>query len=246
MKIVPAIEATPAARIGVCEPLLITCYIDRATPLVSYEHAPSLEGLLSWAVVHQATKGRMLPEIPTDSAYDLPLPLELAGTFEGLPVWACTPLFPVSRPLVRDTIVETKREQTGRWTATKSGKFTISPSSGRWRSRMIPRPALIGPVLKARCNGDMEAVATLLERVTHIGKRRASGGGLVRLWELERVSEPFQWVKDGRLTRSLPAGLEIELNIPRPKAATQLIGFSPPYWRRCQWREGWPAGTEVS
>lgn len=242
MKLIPS----PAkAGGGAPQSLLITAHIDRSTPVLSYEGAVSLEGLLSWAVVHQATKGRMLPDLPTSEAYDLPVPLLKLATHDGLPLWAATPLLPVSTP-VRDTIVETKREQTGRWTKTKSGKFTISPSTGRWRSRMIPRPALIGPVLQSHCVGCPESIADLLSRVTHIGKRRASGGGLVACWEVEPTEEQWSWVKDGVLTRSLPAGLESSIGIKTPPIATQLIAYSPPFWRRCQWREGWPAGTAVA
>jgi hypothetical protein len=222
-------------------PLRVTAHLAHGVPVIAYD-PPSLDGLLSWAVVHEATGGRMLPELVGGAAYRLPVPLQPIAWVDGLPVWAATPLL-ADGESAEDSVVECKRTQTGRWTRGKGGKFSIDPASGRWRARMIPRPALIADRLASRCVGDGDEIARLLQKVTHIGKRRSSGGGLIERWTVE-TGQPWKWIENGRLTRSAPAELGPRLGLEIGDAPS-LVAWTSPYWHRGLWRDGWPVGTEA-
>lgn len=229
-----------------CEtvPLRVTMIPRSGGRLIQYD-PPAIDGLLAWAVVHEATKGCGLPSLPADSPpYLLPLPLQCLWTSpEGLPLWAATPLSPVDG--ITDSVWETKRPQSGRFTRTKSGRFSLTPQTGRWRERMTPRPAVAATEWIGYCEGDPAEVARLLEMVRAVGKRRAAGFGEVAEWRLEEVST-FELLSGSRLTRSVPAEAAEVLLGTYPLAPAVRIAWTPPYWMHTIYLPGWPTGFSLS
>ena len=66
-------------------------------------------------------------------------------------------------------------------------------------------PAVVAPYWEATCVGNAREIARLLEQIRYAGKRRSVGLGAVHHWEIAAASEGFALVRDGRLTRPLPA-----------------------------------------
>lgn len=221
------------------EPLKVTAWLDTGVPIIAYD-MPALDSLLTWALVHEATKGQLLSGLEPGQAYKLPAPFGLVAECEGLPIWASTKLLPMGIQGM-DTIVECKREQTGRWTKTKTGTLNIDAAAGRWRARMIPRPGILVERLEAHCMGDRREIERLLRKCSHLGKRRAVGYGLVRRWTVE-PAEAWSIVRAGVLTRPLPLQALQQLGL-KSESSTFLLAWTPAYWVRSLWREGLDTGT---
>jgi hypothetical protein len=231
-----------AAAADTYRPVSISVRMVPNARIVHYD-PPTFDGLLSWCVVMEATGGRGLPEAP--SPYDLPIPVATLWREPetGAPLHAATPLLPAGQH-VMDVVTEIKRAQSGRFTLTRSGRFIISPMSGRWRPRRTPRPTLVAAELVATCVGDPAEIARLLALAAAIGKRRAVGFGQVETWQVDQMLSDWSLVADGRLTRSLPETARGLINA-TPVGSPILGAWSPPAWRRDLYRPCWPAGTEV-
>lgn len=224
-------------------PLSVTVRMVPGSRVIHY-NAPTLDGLLSWCVVHEATEGAMLPR-DNHEPYAIPVPIVVLWREleTGAPLHAVTPLV-ATGAAVWDTESEIKRPQDGRFTRSRSGRFSITPSTGRWRARQIRRPALVADTLVATCIGDRAEIARLLERAVAIGKRRASGHGAVQSWEIA-PAEGWQIVRDGRLARPVPEAAR-HLIPGTPHGAPALGAWSLPAWQRALYRPVWVAGTEVA
>lgn len=231
-----------AAAEPTMRPLSVTVRMVPSARIVRYNN-PTLDGLLSWCVVHEATDGAMLPS--SEQPYALPVPLAVLWREPGTdaPLHAVTPLAPVGQH-VTDDETEIKRPQDGRFTLTKSGRFIITPGSGRWRARQIHRPVVVADAWRATCIGDAAEIARLLEGAAAIGKRRASGHGQVASWIIDDAPD-WSLVEGGRLTRSVPEGAR-HLIDGEPVGAPALGAWSPPAWQRALYRSVWWAGTEVA
>jgi hypothetical protein len=117
-----------------------------------------------------------------------------------------------------------------------------NPRNGRWMERRVPRPARAAERWVATAVGDPEEVARLLRGVSHLGKDRARGLGLVRRWRVEPLAG-WGLVAEGRLVRPLPAEAVRLLGGALPAAGTALVGWTMPQWRPALFRPGWWSGT---
>lgn len=210
----------------------------------------NLDNLLARAVVEEATAGRGLPNEP--GAYRLPVPLRCLWRSpgglplpEGLPLWAATPFYPVSEG-VPDVVYWHKRAQSGQFTGTKSGRFSIRPTQGRWMERRVPLPTVVADVWEAWCIGDAQEIARLLRPIAWVGKKRSIGFGEVRQWRFERGGG-FWLVREGRLARSMPA-LALDALLPGQRFAEEPapVGWTPPQWKGSLFEAGWWPGTPAS
>lgn len=220
-------------------PLVVTAHMVPGARVQHYEPL-MLDGILAWAVVHEATQGRGLAAAAEPYRIDLPLSC-LWRSPEGLPLWAASSLTTVG-PSAQDVIIQTKRPQSGRWTKTKSGRLLLTPTAGRWRARQIPRPATVCDAWRGWCEGDPYEVRRLLAMVTHLGKRKAAGLGVVQRWKVEEASA-FDLVMGGRLTRPVPAAAADAVLPQRPEEATTMVAWTPPHWLTMTWAEGWREGV---
>ncbi len=223
-------------------PLSVTVRMVPGSRIVHY-NAPTLDGLLSWCVVHEATEGRMLPR-DNHEPYAVPVPLAVLWREPetDAPLHAVTPLV-AAGAAAWDSESEIKRPQEGRFTRSKSGRFILTPSAGRWRARQIRRPVLVADTLVATCVGDRVEITRLLEQAVAIGKRRASGHGAIQSWEIADAAD-WQLVRDGRLTRPVPQAAR-HLIPGTPHGAPALGAWSLPAWQSALYRPVWVTGTEV-
>lgn len=223
------------------EPLCITLYLRPGGRIAGYDPL-NLDNLLARCVVDEATAGMGLPNEP--GAYRLPVPLKcLWRSQQGYPLWAATPFYPVS-DCVADVAYWHKRAQSGQFTRTKSGRFSIRATQGRWMERRVPLPTQVCDIWQATCIGDAAEIARLLQPLSHVGKRRSSGFGEVLRWEVGPGA--FVLVRDGRLTRAMPALALPELVPGRlPVEQPAPVGWTPPQWKPSLFAAGWWPGTPV-
>lgn len=108
-------------------------------------------------------------------------------------------------------------------------KTTFYPQTGRFRSYRMPLPGELTKRAVWYCYGDMTATLGLLieAAITHIGKKRSQGRGLIKRWQAKEIEEDYSEVgPDGELMRSMlmpPKGL-------REETVVRRYGIRPPYW----------------
>ena len=240
--LMPYVERYAGLR---CEPLVIRLYLEIGSQLAGYDPL-HLDNLLARCVVNEATEWEGLSPENGQEGYLLPVPLaRLWVNPRGYPLWAATPFQP-GLGAEGDVQYWHKRRQTGRWTRTARGTFSMPPARGRWMERRVPVPTVVAPYWEATCVGNAREIARLLEQIRYAGKRRSVGLGAVHHWEIAAASEGFALVRNGRLTRPLPA-LAVELlDGAMPVGAPAPVGWTPPQWQSGLWAPGWWAGTEVT
>ena len=223
-------------------PLRVTCVLREGARIAGYDPI-NLDNLLARAVVDDATDGQGLPEIP--DPYDLPVPLRcLWRSDDGLPLWAATVFHAVGEPIA-DVAYWHKRVQTGKWTGTKSGSYSIGSTKGRWMERRVPLPTKLCREWYADAIGDPDEIARLVKPLAFVGKRRSNGFGEVECWRVEPL-ESFELVREGILTRPLPAMAVSLLGAARvPEGQPSPVGWTPPEWKPRLFALGWWTGTPV-
>jgi CRISPR type IV-associated protein Csf3 len=226
------------------EPLRIKLHLKPGSQLAGYDPL-WLDDLLAWCVIMEATHGHGVPD--HTKPYKLVTPLQcLWQSADGLPLWAATPFMPCGVN-GRDVTYWHKRAQSGEWTGTKTGNFSIRATQGRWMERRVPLPTVVAEWWEATCIGDAEEIGRLLGQVSHVGKRRSMGMGEVDHW----VVEPGRFVlhEGGRLTRAMPAEAFDASDICgglRPAGEPAPIGWTPPQWKPSLFRPGWWMGAELA
>lgn len=110
----------------------------------------------------------------------------------------------------------------------------VQLSTGPTKSYRIPLE--VGYLRNSRmewwCIGDAHEIRLLLAHITHLGKKRAVGKGLVDAWKVTPC-EPwsgFPVVRDGAPLRPLPLDWP---GLDAPELGMRVL--RPPYWQR--WRE---------
>lgn len=191
----------------------------------------TLDGLLSAAVVAEATDGNGLPDSATP--YCLPLPLHCLWRQpeSDLPLWATTEF----GPLEENEIVSDywhKRAPRPEMVQRRGGRpWNIRPTQGRYKEYRIPLPRQSSLRWGATCMGNRAEVERLLGLVTAVGKKRSQGRGLVDHWRVRPLGAEFSlWDEAGCSLRPIP-GQMIE-GIPLDMV---MLGWTPPYWHSlCQ------------
>lgn len=227
-------------------PMKIICHL-RNKRIVSFDHI-FLDNLLAYAVVAEATKGRMLPP-SRGELYHIPLPIEeLWKDEQGRILWAATCL--KSSSTIDDRSYMHKRAQTGRFTKARGGKFSLNPSAGRYMERRTLLKATVCPTLEAWAIGNTQEVARLLKNVHHIGKHRNIGYGDVDQWEVlpgESIRGDGTILIDtsGLLTRPVPAVACKSLGIAALQSKPVPVAWTLPYWHGKSRSDGFDIGTRV-
>ncbi|MBM3187570.1 MAG: hypothetical protein FJZ90_02485 [Chloroflexi bacterium] len=223
-------------------PLIVRLMLKPGARLAGYDPL-NLDNLLARCVVDAATDGHGLE--PIEEPYSLPVPLRcLWRDDRGLPLWATTPLLPHGAEM-RDIHYWHKRAQTGRFTHTKSGRFIITSTKGRWMERRVPLPIQIADHWEATCVGNAVEIGRLLDPLVHVGKRRAMGLGEISHWEIE-PAEAFYLVDEDRLTRALPAMAIELLGGYMPMERPSPVGWTPPQWKPSLFAPGWRVGATIA
>jgi CRISPR type IV-associated protein Csf3 len=108
-------------------------------------------------------------------------------------------------------------------------KTTFYPQSGRFRSYRMPVPGNLTQRITWYCYGNPDETLRLFidAAITHIGKKRSQGYGLIEEWKVEETDKDYSETgPGGELMRSMlkpPEGLKGETIVRR-------YGIRPPYW----------------
>lgn len=110
-------------------------------------------------------------------------------------------------------------------------KKVFQPQTGRFRSYRIPLPGDLTERVVWYCYGvPLETLDLLVEgAITHIGKKRSQGFGLVSSWKVEEIDYDYSELgPDGQIMRAMlepPEGFSGE-------GVFRRYGIRPPYWHR--------------
>ena len=178
--------------------------------------------------------------------YDIPLPLTTVYTDSNKrETFACSVLAPEGA-FVLDRDYLHKRRQTGRYTKTKRGRFSIDPARGRFMERRYLARSVVADELVAYAHGNREEVARLLTRISHVGKYRGTGQGHVKKWVIEpHQVEPLDTlVRAERLTRNISQEACEALGC-NPEGEPVRVPVSIPYWHPASVGLGYRVGTNA-
>ena len=188
-----------------------------------------LDGLLSRAVVQNATQGLGLPESP--EPYWLPLPLEKAWeSDDGLPLWCSTNFSPIETDTVTSAFWHKRQIRPEFLKRGPKGRpMNLRDTEGATKEYRIPLPLHACRVWRATFSGDAHAVTELLKGISHVGKKKSQGYGLVERWELNARASFSFFDADGRPLRPIPTEYgALPRKLPITDAA--LTSWTPPYW----------------
>lgn len=99
---------------------------------------------------------------------------------------------------------------------------------GQYKAYHMPLSTLVCDKVVWYVYGDIEQVASLLQGISGIGKKRVQGEGAVLRWEVEPCAEDWSEWRDGELMRPIPGPLVDKEQI-RP-LLIQHIAFRAPQW----------------
>ena len=109
-----------------------------------------------------------------------------------------------------------------------SGRTRVDTGAGEFRSYHMPLYLEYAERLLWYVVGDRAEVTRLLAaHITHLGKKRAHGHGMVVEWEVLPAGSADRWLwrAPGELARPAPLAM-----LPDWTGATELRGYRPPYW----------------
>lgn len=198
-----------------------TPFTVRATLSAGYAHATpwgiSLDGILA-SEIWESRKAEARAAGTDWHAYsndhtpdDIELPLDRCpGDGTGNWHWAATFAFPedeIPGPHVQTWV--SRPDQHALAQMTDRLPLHVDARKGRYRSWVMPLPLTVAPTLLWRAVGDPDAVADLLTGIVTIGKKRASGHGLILSWEVTPDTAADRWEfthlhPDGSLGRTAP------------------------------------------
>lgn len=222
-----------------------TPFTVRARLSAGYAHATpwgiSLDGLLAsevWESRKAAARAAGENWVPYDvhgepETVDLPLD-RCAGDGDGNWHWASTFAWAegnVPGPHVQMWTGRADQHALAQMTENLPG--VVDSRKGRYRSWVMPLPLTVARTLVWRAVGDPDRVSDLLSSVVSIGKKRASGHGMVLDWSIEPTPCADRWDfahlhPDGTLGRTAPAAC-LAGRTAIVHGGSGRMGLRPPY-----------------
>lgn len=189
---------------------------------------------------------RTIPDVPENASPYVPIPLKvLWRDGKGFPLYATSEFVPSSSDT--DVVYYHKRPQTGRFTkrTTSGNPFYISASTGgRWMDRQRPMSCSVAESITCEALGWPAEIKELLKTITHLGKERQRGLGVVKTWRIEPI-ESFSVVSNDTLTRKIPVEAADAIGVTAAGQLSVMAAWTPPYWQRGLHRLVYPSGTQV-
>ena len=205
------------------EPLQVDCEL--STPAIVYQWI-YFDGLLAFCVVDRYLQTELFNE---EQAYFVPLPLEQRGSEHWY--WAAS--VGLYEKAVWSRTMWRKDYRT--WDGDDLGYGVIE------FNYQMPMPALSIERIRFFCVGNKHEVETLIQRITHVGKKRAYGYGAVKRWSVTVIDKDCSEIVNKTLVRPIPVS-ECRYRV---IGETGLHGYRPPYWCPENFTECWLPGGIV-
>ena len=189
-------------------------------PIFLPEEAPRLDALLAFQVCRE--HGRLCFDASQAGPVDIPLQLEPQGRFHLCSEGQYTEVASELQYTIRRPAIEVMQ----RFAAPKLRRIRIT--AGANKAYRMPRPvSYLEDGITWWCSGDRGEVTRLLAAMTHLGKKRGAGLGVVDRWTIDPCEEweGFPVSRDGAPLRTLP--------VDWPHAVGARCGFrvlTYPYW----------------
>jgi CRISPR type IV-associated protein Csf3 len=176
-----------------------------------------LDGLLSYAV--HCEMGR--PQVEEAPAVDC---LERRGEGED---WYYAASFAVAEWKGEGKSFWVKRPRYSEY-ITRSEAKSVTVNSGQFKGYNMPVFYLLADEIRWYCVGEPALILDLLStHVGSVGKKRSQGWGLVSAWTVEPHDEDWSEVRDGVVTRALPAVVARDRGLDGDPG---WYGVKPAYW----------------
>jgi len=182
-------------------PLQITAYL--AAPLaVTDNFSPAIEGIIEYSI--REYLGLLDPnpiKLEDITPVTLPLQQHLKGFY-----YCSSPHYLVER--------ESQSRYRKRWDyqerhldwGNKKAKF--SGSDGQFKSYDLPLFLRHTTRIDWFVVGNFDEILSALDRVTHLGKKRSQGFGLVEKWVVKSIDQDWSlWGNKGQIMRPIPASI---------------------------------------
>lgn len=112
---------------------------------------------------------------------------------------------------------------------------------GATKANRLPYLVTVTDRVVWRALGDPDGIGAVLAEVDQIGKRKASGEGVVTGWEIvddgPADRDAVCWLPDGRIARPFPVRHADLLGLVDPDT-TLVDAYRPPYWRAAATTDG--------
>lgn len=208
------------------EPLLIRARL--GTP-----YAPAVDGRLHLDSILSYANVTAFPFPPAwgDAPAVIPLPIEcLWESPAGLPLWACSDLYPTGAAHASTEYWHKRYPQ--QRIQDLCAKPNAPTTRGRYKEYRIPVGVVMpeNATVVALCLGHADSIRTLLDHVQFIGKKPAQGKGRVLQWEVEplvlSVEETLATILQ---RRAVPHAFQ---PVKPGERMSLRSGWTPPYWYR--------------
>lgn len=209
-----------------------------------------LDALIQYCVVLDALQGTPLP--PSNTPYDIPLPLEIVWQYEGNRLYHSTSLLPCGKEK-KGVYYWTKRNDpmASRFARRKMNGQAWQPDngSGTYREYLTPLPTRNTKALRGYGVGDSAEIERLLALLSVIGKKTSMGLGQISHIEVVpyEPSLRYLFIQDEQLLRPVPREALSALGYQPTESTTMLqLGYTPPYWMGVHQGMCYPEGTRVT
>lgn len=218
------------------------------TPYAGHDRV-HLDALIQYCVVQEALQGAPLP--PSDTPYEIPIPLEVVWQQEGNKLYHSTSLFPRGKEK-QGVIYWTKRNDpmASRFARRKQNgdEWQADNGSGTFREYLTPLPTRMTNALWGYAVGNMAEVERLLSLMEVLGKKTSVGlGQIIRIEVIPYESDSrYLFIQGGHLLRPVPQeALGVLGYQPLEGTTLQHLGYMPPYWLVARQAMGYPEQTRV-
>lgn len=192
-----------------------------------------LDSLLAYAVMVDVGCGSFEQPTSEDELVDIPLPIVEIGT--KVKYWAAS--WGTFEGAAKSMTTWKKRwdEENDDMTDAKR----IDHKAGHFKQYSMPLNLISSPQIEWYGVGNIEEVGRLpVNFITHLGKKRGQGYGLVRKWIITPIDQDFSCWRDDTPQRCIPAAEPIVKEILDKRLAKgkgmylHLYGYRPPYWAK--------------
>ena len=191
--------------------LEITFYMDGTGIIMNPLFPIHFDSLLNWAICPETifNKGLEKNEIP--KSFNLPLEKWRINNMWG---WQASALF----PNIKKETVQYWRKKT-RLNRLHITNKSVNLRSGKYKEYNQPMSLILTNKIKTYAFGNYKEISSLLKHIKYIGKKGASGKGLIVKTDTKKIKNNYSLEKNKKMMRFLPT-----------EKGNRYGRIRPPYW----------------